>query len=488
MVLTLFDKNLVMRSLFYLTLIALTTAASGQTNVQGGIYSNTTWSLSNSPYIMTGSIVVFPGKTLTIQPGVVVKVQNPGAGSMLYLEIRGNLVAQGTKNQPIVFESVLADTNYTWSGILVKGTQGGTISLNACHIKNAYYALQNDQVDSTKHSWKHMVFANNYSGLTYQSTFAIDSSLFENNEFGLSITHFSATDTNVISRTRFLRNGIASSGYYSATEFLECEFDSNVYGYFAANPFVLNYVGFDSCSFDGNFRAMEGPAGAWIRNCSFTQNQWGISQSNSCQIENCTFRLNDWAAEIYNSSIFVNNLLENNDNGLTVARSAAWGTAGGVPVVEDNRLCNNTIYNVLNGNDFNLELEKNCFCLSDSAAIEAKIYDGYDDITRGLLNFAVYDTSCTTQLFRVLKVNLLGNDDWQSAEVCTFPNPIHDLLTIQGLAIDSEIRIWSSLGVLRVNMTAKQSAVSINTADWPSGTYILQAGLDEPARTKIVKP
>jgi hypothetical protein len=44
----------------------------------------------------------------------------------------------------------------------------------------------------------------------------------------------------------------------------------------------------------------------------------------------------------------------------------------------NNRLCYNTKYNVENGSDLNLGLEKNCFCLQDSAAIEALIYDGYD--------------------------------------------------------------------------------------------------------------
>ncbi|MFZ9527888.1 MAG: hypothetical protein ACO27L_08150, partial [Schleiferiaceae bacterium] len=166
-----------MRNLLCILGLIAATALSAQTNVQGGIYSNTTWTLANSPYVMTGSIVVFPGKTLTIQPGVVVKVQNPGPGNMYYLEVRGNLVAQGTKTQPIVFESAGPDTNYTWSGILVKGTQGGSINLNALHLKNAYHALDNDQFDSTRHSWKHMRFEHNYFGLMYPAGFDVDSSL-----------------------------------------------------------------------------------------------------------------------------------------------------------------------------------------------------------------------------------------------------------------------------------------------------------------------
>lgn len=43
-----------------------------QTVVSGGIYQNTTWTLANSPYQVNGSIVVFPGNTLTVEPGVTI--------------------------------------------------------------------------------------------------------------------------------------------------------------------------------------------------------------------------------------------------------------------------------------------------------------------------------------------------------------------------------------------------------------------------------
>ena len=47
-----------MRNLLCILGLIAATALSAQTNVQGGIYSNTTWTLANSPYVMTGSIVV----------------------------------------------------------------------------------------------------------------------------------------------------------------------------------------------------------------------------------------------------------------------------------------------------------------------------------------------------------------------------------------------------------------------------------------------
>src|ERR1051325_9880122 len=87
--------------LLFLIVIASTAKQSfAQTNVSGGIYSNTTWTLANSPYIVVDTVVVFPGVTLTIQPGVVVKFD-----STKYLEVRGNLVATGTITDSITFTS-----------------------------------------------------------------------------------------------------------------------------------------------------------------------------------------------------------------------------------------------------------------------------------------------------------------------------------------------------------------------------------------------
>ena len=43
------------------------------TDVSGTISSNTTWSLANSPYVVTGNILVNSGVTLTIEAGVTIK-------------------------------------------------------------------------------------------------------------------------------------------------------------------------------------------------------------------------------------------------------------------------------------------------------------------------------------------------------------------------------------------------------------------------------
>jgi hypothetical protein len=169
-----------------------------------------------------------------------------------------------------------------------------------------------------------------------------------------------------------------------------------------------------------------------------------------------------------------------------VARTTAWGNLGGTPVVEDNRLCYNTLYNVLNGSDFNLELEKNCFCLSDSAAIEAKIYDGYDDITRGLLNFAVYDSTCTTQVYRVMKVNILSEGESTAPAITAYPNPVADLLVLEGLEPGILVHVMNALGQSVAEFRAVNPTETLRVAEWPRGIYFVLTESGEPLR--IVKP
>ena len=80
---------------------ALTSAPLQLTpNVGGPIISDTTWTLANSPYIVTSSVQVMTGVTLTIQAGVVVKFN-----SAKLLQVDGTLIARGTAANLISFTS-----------------------------------------------------------------------------------------------------------------------------------------------------------------------------------------------------------------------------------------------------------------------------------------------------------------------------------------------------------------------------------------------
>ncbi len=72
--------------------------------VTSEITKNVTWTSSESPYIVSGMIVLDKGAVLTIEPGVVVKF-NQNAG----ITVNGSLVASGTPSSPIYFTSFADD-------------------------------------------------------------------------------------------------------------------------------------------------------------------------------------------------------------------------------------------------------------------------------------------------------------------------------------------------------------------------------------------
>ena len=83
-----------------LLLLSLIGISHADTKVSGNITTDTTWTLANSPYVVTETVQVFEGVTLTIEPGVTVKFNKD-----TLLRIGGELIAEGTETQMITFTS-----------------------------------------------------------------------------------------------------------------------------------------------------------------------------------------------------------------------------------------------------------------------------------------------------------------------------------------------------------------------------------------------
>jgi len=89
--------------------------------------------VGNSPYVVDSTLVIEMGQTLIIEPGVIVRF-DPGVA----LVVRGNLIAQGTAEDSIVFTSNgMLDENHPnlWGGIIFENCSDESI-LEYCKIEN----------------------------------------------------------------------------------------------------------------------------------------------------------------------------------------------------------------------------------------------------------------------------------------------------------------------------------------------------------------
>jgi hypothetical protein len=91
--------------------------------VSGNITSNTTW-MSNNTYLLSGTVYIDSGITLTIQPGTVIRGNDLIANSSLIVKKGGRVIAQGTSTNPIVFTSnkpIGSRTVGDWGGVILLG-------------------------------------------------------------------------------------------------------------------------------------------------------------------------------------------------------------------------------------------------------------------------------------------------------------------------------------------------------------------------------
>jgi hypothetical protein len=139
--------------------LALFSPVRAATDVSGPIVTDEVWTLAQSPYTVTGDILVQNGAILTIEPGVVVRLN---ADKNLLVEA-GVLSARGNVQSPIVFTSFKDDGVLTaaagdWGQLrFLDGTDDAATIIEHVHVRYGYGIA----IDSASPTINYATIANN---------------------------------------------------------------------------------------------------------------------------------------------------------------------------------------------------------------------------------------------------------------------------------------------------------------------------------------
>ena len=394
------------------------------TNVSGGIYANTNWTLANSPYIVTGTLTLFPGDTLTIDPGVVVKFNNA-----IGFEVRGVLIAMGTVTDSIRFTSSAATpTPGIWQQVYINNNLGGSAKFQ-------------------------------YAVFEYASTALLDACC--NSSGFLTIKH-----------SRFYRNTTALGGYAGTLKMIvdSCYFSFNNYTVTQADKIISN------CIFVNNNYGL------------FSTERIAVYKSNFCGNKIALYggRENLQDNIIMNNGIGVKGFYEGftNMKRNTIAKNDTGIVITGNTLDSNNIICSNYNYNLMNLTAGNLSAKNTCWCDTSSANISLKIYDGYDNASYGLINFSPF-AACDTSVLPLLTncstpdiTTLIATPVLSATSFSLYPNPTTGKITIQlnvGVQLQNELEICNVVGaVVYSRSLSQQVSTELDLTSFPKGIYFVK--------------
>lgn len=504
---------------FLVGLLLLAFAAKSQTAVSGGIYTNTTWTKAGSPYTILDTVVVFPGVTLTINPGVVVRFANNKR-----LELRqASIVASGTNTDSIVFTSAAAAPGPGSWGSIYLNAGLGTANFSHCSFHYASNAI--DFASASPLNVTSCNFSFNRNAIkggspTAGGAVSIDSCIFfGNTAYGVDLTYYGSGGTGYyisINHSLFSNNETGFSGQYQANCFIRNSvIRDNRTGAFAhfmtMDSCIINHnkTGVTSygqniishCVVDSNTSVGIASSGDSIVQCVITHSPVGI-HSHISSIYNCTIEANsvnikDKGTAMSNQiSFIVNDTIRNGLVGIDSMRAIYVVTKcviehNGIGIllmnpasfISCNKISNNSPYNLRVGTPWTVHVENN-YWGADSTTTRSSIYDGYVNVNAGLASFMPIDTSCYLTLTDTSVTTSITQMTITGLKI--YPNPTLNYFIIETPedGTNYSIRLLDLLGRQQSSMSLSIGRNKLDVSTLSSGIYMLQIAANGRSSTE----
>ena len=439
-----------------------------QTTVNGN--QSGTWSLSGSPYEVTGDIYVPNGQILTIEAGVEVNFQGH-----YKFNVNGKLEVNGTENEMVVFTT--DDETTGWGGIRFDTVNEISI-FNYCKIEYGkaignYPDMHGGAVmlKESDAEFYHCIFNNN------QAIGGGDDGM-GGAIYGINTGSSTETLTKFVDCVFRDNHSVTEGGAVKLTndgksEFTRCSFINNnaTYGGGAILFYSALDVHFNNCLFymnsannsgGGAIKTLNPSVSLFFTNCTFTQNAaLGSGEGGAIAL--------DYADATFINSIIYNNYQTYGDEINIGMNASATINYCDVDMPDDatgsDNLNNvNPLFVNVSDEDFHLQETSPCIDTGTDVGI---------DFNSVAPDMGCYEFGNTTQI-----------EETNLTKILLYPNPATDFVYFNGITNPVKVKIYTILGK---EVVAKQIGTkTMDVSNLDNGTYFIKIWVNDES-VKISK-
>jgi hypothetical protein len=320
---------------------------SSATPLTGALSVDSKMTAANSPYHIGANYAVASGVILLIEPGVTVKFDGN-----YFMRIDGTLIANGTSGSQITFTANSSTSKGAWNKLQLAST---TSEISYC---NFYYADRAISVESDAYpaSISHCTFSTNNFGFytsnnSWQTgSLTLGSCTFNGNTTGVENVYSYGLTVNVSQST--VSNGTS--------------------GLWAQGPITVDHSTVSGCQTGAFVNGWYAPL--QIRQSQITGNQTGLSTGSGQSITTVS-------QTTFQSNTTCGIRIENYSSACTLSVSN----------------CNllDTVA-VQNNQSFDYDFKNNYWGTTDTVTIASQIYDFFDNVLYGTINYTPFLTTTVT--------------------------------------------------------------------------------------------